>query len=72
MPIVDHDRLLKLAGLSDRARISTLRKTLQKAGIPYMEINGRLFTTEEAIDAKLLGSSDNGKKTKPNWDALNG
>lgn len=70
MSILTHEKLLELAGLPANARISTLRKRLKKAGIPYREISGRIFSTDDAITALLVGKSKNAKRPEPNWAAL--
>lgn len=50
--LVGQDELMQLAGLRQKA---ALRRHLRKAGIPFREVGGRLFTTEEAITATLVG-----------------
>lgn len=68
MTIVVQEQLFELAGLSTGAHRSTLRRALRKAGIPFKELNGKIFTTEEAITASLVGYA---KKSKgPNLDAI--
>ena len=57
MPIVTHEQLLELAGLPASTRISTLRKALRTAGVPFKELGGRAFSTEAAITAALVGHS---------------
>jgi hypothetical protein len=64
--IITESQLLELAGLRQR---SALRRALKKAGIPFKELAGVLFTTQAAIDAALAGRSNEGKK-RPNLDAL--
>jgi hypothetical protein len=63
--VLGQDELLRLTGLSQKA---ALRRQLKKAGIPFKEVNGHLFTTEEALTAAMCGRA----KTKkgPNWDSL--
>lgn len=53
--IITHERLLEIAGLPPTARISTLRKALREAHLPFKEVNGRLLSTESAITAALVG-----------------
>jgi predicted nucleotidyltransferase len=64
--IIRETELLELSGLSQR---SALRKALKKAGIPFKELAGVLFTTQAAIDAALVGRGNDTKK-RPNLDAL--
>jgi hypothetical protein len=68
--IVTHEQLLELAGLPAKARISTLRKALKHAGIPHKVLGGRIFSTEDAITASMIGRTANAKKSEPNWSAL--
>ena len=65
--VIGQDKLLELAGLSQKA---ALRRHLKKSGIPFKEINGRLVTTEEALTASLVGRAK--KKKQPNFGALDG
>jgi hypothetical protein len=64
--IVTQAQLLKLAGLSQKA---ALRRHLRKACIPFRELNGRIFTTQAAIDAAMVGREKNQKRA-PNLDAI--
>ncbi len=64
--IVTQESLLKLAGLSQKA---ALRRHLRKACIPFRELNGRIFTTQAALDAAMVGREKN-QKRGPNLDAL--
>jgi hypothetical protein len=66
--IVDQDQLMKLAELSSKA---ALRKHLKRAGIPFGELNGKLYTTVDAMTARLVGRGQNKKPAEPNWDAIN-
>lgn len=50
--LINQDRLTELTGLRQKA---ALRRHLRKAGIPFREVGGRLFTTEQAITATLVG-----------------
>lgn len=61
--LISQDQLLKLAELSSKA---ALRKHLKRAGIPFRELGGKLFTTTGAIDAVLVGRAKK-KKSEPNW-----
>ena len=64
--IVTQERLLKLAGLSQKA---ALRRHLKAAHIPFRELNGRIFTTQAAIDAAMVGREKK-KLGAPNLDAI--
>lgn len=65
-PIIDQDQLLQLAQLSSKA---ALRRHLKRSGIPFRELNGRLFTTVDAMTAVLVGPRQQ-KPQEPNWDAI--
>jgi integrase len=65
--IVEHEQLQSMTGLQKTA---ALRRALRKAGIPFREHNGRLFTTEEAITAVLVGRTKKRDEEGPNFDAL--
>jgi hypothetical protein len=64
--ILSERQLLKLAGLTQRA---ALRRHLRKSCIPFKELNGRIFTTQAALDAAMVGREKN-QKRGPNLDAL--
>jgi hypothetical protein len=64
--ILTQDRLFELTGLRQRA---ALRRHLRKACIPFKEMNGRIFTTQAALDAAMVGREKN-KARGPNLDAL--
>lgn len=64
--VLEQQELLRLTGLTQNA---ALRRHLRKAGIPFREINGRIFTTAEAFTATLIGR-ERRKHTEPNWDAI--
>lgn len=49
---------------------AALRRHLRRAGIPFKEPNGRILTTQSALDAAMVGHAKK-KKTEPNWDAIN-
>jgi hypothetical protein len=66
MSIITQDDLLKLAGLTQKA---ALRRHLRKAGIPFRELNGRILTTQSAIDAAMVGRAKD-QKRGPNLDAI--
>ena len=70
MSIVTHEQLLELAGLPATARTSTLRKALKRVGIPHKILAGRIFTTQDALTASLIGRSASAKKSEPNWSTL--
>lgn len=60
------ERLLELAGLTQKA---ALRRHLRKAHIPFRELNGRIFTTQAALDAAMVGREKK-KAGAPNLDAI--
>lgn len=63
--IVEQERLMSLTGARQKA---SLRRYLRAARIKFHETNGRIWTTEEAINAPLIGRE---KQTKgPNLEAL--
>jgi hypothetical protein len=64
--IVTQDKLLELAGLRQKA---ALRRHLRQAHIPFRELNGRIFTTQAALDAAMVGREKTTKRG-PNLDAL--
>ena len=66
--IIDQSRLLGISGLKNKA---ALRKHLRRAGIPFKELNGRLFTTQSALDAAMVGHAKS-KRKEPNFGALDG
>ena len=67
MSLVTHEQLLELARLPTTTRVSTLRKALRRAGVPFKELAGRVFTTEQAITAALNGHGKKPTKPGPNW-----
>lgn len=67
MTIVTQDELLRLAKLKEGQR-AALRRKLKEARIPFKELNGNIFTTEEAITATLVGRAK--EKTGPDLDAI--
>ena len=66
--IITQDRLMELAGVRQKA---ALRKALRRAGIPFKELNGRILTTQGALDAAMVGHAKD-KKAEPNFGALDG
>jgi hypothetical protein len=64
--ILTQEKLLELAGLRQKA---ALRRHLRKACIPFKEMNGRIFTTQAALDAAMVGREKTTKRG-PNLDAL--
>jgi hypothetical protein len=64
--IVEQARLMELTGLKQRA---ALRKALRRAHIRFHETNGRIWTTQSAIDAPLVGREQKDKRG-PNLDAI--
>lgn len=67
MTIVTQDELLRLADLKEGQR-AALRRKLKEARIPFKELNGNIFTTEEAITATLVGRAK--EKSGPDLDAI--
>ena len=67
MTIVTQDELLKLADVQEGQR-AALRRHLKKARIPFKELNGNIFTTEEAITATLVGRAK--EKSGPDLEAI--
>ncbi len=63
--MIGQDELMDVAGLKQK---SALRRHLKKSGIPFKEINGNIWTTEEALTATLIGRAR--KKKQPNWSAI--
>jgi hypothetical protein len=57
---------MALVGVRQKA---ALRRHLRRAHIPFHETNGRIWTTEEAINAPLVGREKK-EKRGPNLDAI--
>lgn len=64
--IVTQDKLFELSGLRQKA---ALRRHLRQAHIPFRELNGRIFTTQAALDAAMVGREKTTKRG-PNLDAI--
>ena len=64
--IITQERLMEITGLRQKA---ALRRHLRKAGVPFLEINGNIFTTEDALTDRLAGRRAR-KKTQPRWIEL--
>lgn len=64
--IIEQARLMELTGLRQKA---ALRKALRRAGIPFKECAGVIFTTQGALDAAMVGHAKN-QKRGPNLDAI--
>jgi len=64
--ILTQERLMEITGLRQRA---ALRRHLRKAGIPYKEVRGVIFTTQGALDAAMVGNANKKAKNIPNWNA---
>jgi len=64
--ILTQEALLALTGLKQKA---ALRRHLRRAGIPFKELNGRILTTQTALDAALVGREKN-QKRGPSLDAI--
>ena len=65
MTIVTHEDLQQMTGLKQTAAI---RRVLKKKRIPFDEHAGRLWTTTEAVSAKLFGRAR--QRKGPNFDAI--
>ena len=65
MPIITHEDIQNATGLRQTA---AMRRALKRAGLPFKEANGRLFSTEEAWTAAQVGRAKN--KKGPNFEAL--
>lgn len=65
--IVNQVELAKLAKLEPGSK-AALKKHLKRAGIPFRELNGNLFTTVDAMTATLVGRASK-RKAEPDWDA---
>lgn len=66
--VLEQEDLLRLTGL---ARKAALRRHLRKAGIPFREINGRIFTTAEAFTTTLIGR-ERKRHDEPRWGVTRG
>jgi len=66
--VITQAQLMELTGLRQRA---ALRRHLRKAGIPFKEVRGVLFTTQGALDAAMVGHART-RKAEPNLGALDG
>jgi len=64
--IITQERLMELTKLRQKA---ALRKALRRAGIPYKECAGVIFTTQGALDASMVGRAKNNNRG-PNLDAI--
>lgn len=64
--LIGEDRLMEVTGCKQRG---ALVRHLNRAGIPFRVVNGRILSTESAITAVLVGRSS-AKKKGPNLDAI--
>ena len=64
--VIEQEALMRLARCSQKA---ALRRHLRKSAIPFKELNGRIFTTQAALDAAMVGHAKN-QKRGPNLDAI--
>lgn len=69
MTILTQAKLLELTGLRQK---KALRRHLRKAGVPFFEPNGAIFTTEEALTAALVGDAKKNKPSRLDWSRLDG
>lgn len=63
--IIEQSRLMELTGLRQKA---ALRKALRRAGIPFKECAGVIFTTQGALDASMVGHAKNKEPWRPNFE----
>lgn len=64
--IITQDRLFEITGLRQKA---ALRRHLRRAMVPFVEIRGKILTTEDALTDRATGRGKK-KKTGPNFKAL--
>ncbi len=64
--IIEQDRLMQVTGVRQKA---ALRRALRRAGIPFKECAGVIFTTQGALDASMVGRAKDNKRG-PNLDAI--
>ena len=63
--LINHEHIQEVTGLK---QTGAMKRALKKAGLPFKEANGRLFSTEEAWTAAQIGRA-RGKK-RPDFEAL--
>lgn len=64
--IIEQDRLMDVVGVRQKA---ALRRHLKAARIRFHETNGRIWTTEEALNAPLVGREKK-ENRGPNFEHL--
>ena len=64
--VIEQPRLMEITGIRQKA---ALRKALRRSCIPFKEVNGRIFTTQAALDAAMVGREKK-KLGAPNLDAI--
>lgn len=64
--IIEQGRLMEVVGVRQKA---ALRRALRLAHIRFHETNGRIWTTQSAIDAPLVGREKK-EQRGPNLDAI--
>jgi hypothetical protein len=64
--IVEQSRLMELTGARQRAK---LRRLLREAHIRFHETDGRIWTTQAALDAPLVGREKKDNRG-PNFESL--
>jgi predicted nucleotidyltransferase len=57
--VLEQSDLMRLTGLRQKA---ALRRHLRKAGIPFKEAGGVIFTTQGALDAAMVGREKTNRK----------
>jgi hypothetical protein len=65
--IIDQARLMDLTKIRQKA---ALRKALRRAGIPFKECAGVIFTTQGALDASMVGRGKKNETKGPNFEHL--
>lgn len=64
--IIEQGRLMEVVGVRQKA---ALRRALKAARIRYHETNGRIWTTQEALNAPLVGREKK-ENRGPNLEAI--
>lgn len=64
--IIEQAKLMEIVGVRQRA---ALRRHLRAAHIRFHETNGRIWTTEEALNAPLVGREKKQHKG-PNFESI--
>ena len=62
--LIDHEHIQRVTGLKQTA---AMKRALKRAGLPFREANGRLFSTEAAWTNAQAGRA---KKKRPDYGKL--